>query len=54
MMPNSRVIAVAGAVEKVIFEGSYEECEWFADFLDWEWSEEPGGFVWSLEVECDA
>ena len=41
-------------VEKVIFEGSYEECEWFADFLDWEWSEEPGGFVWSLEVECDA
>lgn len=49
--PTHRVLAVAGRVEKVLFEGSHDECEWFCDTYDWEWSETPGGFVWDLEVE---
>lgn len=49
--PTHRVLAVAGRVEKVLFEGSHEQCEMFCDDFDWEWSETPGGFVWDLEVE---
>lgn len=49
--PTHRVIAVAGRVEKLLFEGSYDECEFFANDNDWQWSETPGGFVWDLEVE---
>lgn len=49
--PTHRVIAVAGRVEKLLFEGGYDECEFFADDNDWQWSETPGGFVWDLEVE---
>ena len=47
----AKVIAVAGSVEKVLMEGTYAECEQFCDDHDWQWSEEPGGFVWELEVE---
>lgn len=50
-VPTHRVLAVAGRVEKVLFEGSHDECEWFCDTYDWEWSETPDGFVWDLEVE---
>ena len=49
--PTHRVIAVAGRVEKLLFEGSYDECEFFADDHYWQWSETPGGFIWDLEVE---
>ena len=50
-VPTHRVLAVAGRVEKVLLEGSHDECELFCDTYDWEWSETPGGFVWDLEVE---
>ena len=47
----AKVIAIGGGVWKVLMEGTYAECEQFCDDHDWQWSEEPGGFVWELEVE---
>lgn len=49
--PTFHVVATAGRVEKILFEGSREQCEMFCDDFGWKWSEEPGGFVWDLEVE---
>lgn len=46
-----KIVRVAGCVVHVMMdELTYEDALEWCEYFGWEWSEEPGAFVWDLEI----